>query len=170
MGTAALLAHRARAETGDLAPEPFDGELDDPSLGVVAGYAELVWVQDEGSIQGARWVIRCEDGRRLPATSDMLLRDSSGVDRELTQDTHRAALASMTSAARDLLDTVDRSSTDIQTATGALEWLLIDWLFAHRDSPESAAVEIAKGKVTDAIMIVDAAWTLTDLRAAAPTS
>jgi len=40
---------------------------------------------------------------------------------------------------------------------GAIEWLLHNWLMAHRDTPTSAAVEIGKDRTDDAVMIVAAA-------------
>ena len=41
-------------------------------------------------------------------------------------------------------------------AACAIDWLLYDWLMAHRDGPDSGAVEI-RGPQTDAAMIVHAA-------------
>ena len=42
------------------------------------------------------------------------------------------------------------------SASGAVDWLLFDWVMAHRDSAESGAVEIRSGHGSDARMIVDA--------------
>jgi len=41
--------------------------------------------------------------------------------------------------------------------TPAIEWLLDDWLMAHRESERGAAIEIRSGRPADAAMIVAAA-------------
>ena len=50
-------------------------------------------------------------------------------------------------------------------ASGALDWLLFDWIMAHRDGPDSGAVEIRSGKVADADMIVAATAASARIRA-----
>lgn len=149
VGTAHLLGVRARTPLDLVAPAALADRLDEPTPGMVAGYAEMPDVDAGAPWRGTRWVVRCQDGRTLPARLDMLLRDSSGVDRALTLDTHRGALVAVTAAAEGAPDPI--------AAGGALDWLLYDWLHAHRDDPSSVAVEIAKGRVDDAEMIVRAA-------------
>jgi hypothetical protein len=51
---------------------------------------------------------------------------------------------------------------------GAIEWLLYDWLMAHRESERSAAIEIRSGRPADAAMIVAAAAALAAARRPAP--
>ncbi len=158
VGTAHLLSYRARTVIGTAGPVPLEGELDEPTPGVVPGYAEMAEADPAAPWRGARWIVRTPDGSRLPARLDMLLRDSSGVDRKLTQDTHRQALQTTTSAA--LAEDVDAS-----VAGGAIDWLLYDWLHANRDDPSSVAVQITRGRLDDAQMIVGAARTSLTLRA-----
>lgn len=150
-GTAALLAYRARLALGTQPPAPLDGELDDPSAGVVSGFSELSEPPADRPWAGCRWVVRTEDGRTLPATLEMLVSYSSGVDREATLDAHRAALVRQTG------EVADAQPTDRPAAVGALDHLLVDWLMAHRDDPSSVAIEIHAGRLDDAAMIVAAA-------------
>ncbi len=150
VGTAHLIGVRARTPLGLIAPAPLADVLDPPAVGMVAGYAAMVAVDEAVPWRGSRWVVRTPDGRRFPARLDMLLRDSSGVDRDLTQNTHRTALTT-------LVGYVEDPDIDHGEYSGAVDWLLYDWLHAHRDDPSSVAVEIAKGRVDDATMIVDAA-------------
>jgi hypothetical protein len=95
IGTAALFAIRARQPLDLLGPAPFDGELDDPSLGVVGGFGEYHQVDPEKPWKGGRWIIRTEAGPRYPLTLRMLLFDSSGVNKEASLDEHREALRSV---------------------------------------------------------------------------
>jgi hypothetical protein len=159
VGTAHLLGYRTRTVLGVAGPVPLDGALDAPAPGMVAGYAEMAEVDPDDPARGARWIVRTQDDRRLPARLDMLLRDSSGVDRKLTQDTHRRAL-------RAAVDGVGGSRVAADEAAGAVDWLLYDWLHANRDDPSSVAVQITKGRVDDAHMIVRAAETSIQLRTA----
>lgn len=150
VGTAVLLSIRCRAAVGMIGPAPFDGELDAPAPGMVGGHAGLHAVSDAEPWRGSRWLVVSEDGRRLPATLSMLLFDSSGVDKEATLREHREALAAVTSA-------VTAPEAEPLAASGAVDWLLFDWLMAHRDGPDSGAVEIRSGQAADAAMIVAAA-------------
>lgn len=150
LGTGVLLSIQCRELLTSMGPSPFAGELDTPGPGVVGGHARLVWVDRAAPWQGARWVVETEDGRRLPATLAMLLFDSSGVLKDEALDEHREAL-------RCVSDAVRTSVIEPIQASGAVDWLLFDWLMAHRDGPQSAAVEIRSGRVEDATMIVAAA-------------
>lgn len=155
-GAAAIVGHRVRVVRDRVPEAPMARQLDDPAVGVVAGFAELSEVPAAAPWRGQRWIVRTEDGRRLPATLAMLLGDSSGVDRRATLDAHRGALSSATAAARE-----------DPRAAGALEHLLLDWLMAHREDPTTIAVDIAKGRLDDAAMIVDAATCGGSLRSVA---
>ena len=53
IGTAALFSIRARQPLGLLGPAPFDGELDEPSPGVVGGYGEFHHVDSGRPWMGA---------------------------------------------------------------------------------------------------------------------
>lgn len=158
VGTAALLSIRLRFALGLTGPAPFDGELDVPGPGVVGGAAGLHWVDPAADWRGARWLVVTPEGLRLPATLSMLLFDSSGVDKEATLSEHRAALARVTTA-------VTGPDAEPMTASGAVDWLLFDWVLAHRESPDSGAVEIRSGRVSDARMIVLAAAASASVRA-----
>ena len=68
VGTAALFSIRARQPLGLLGPAPFDGELDEPTLGVVGGYGEFCQVDPDQPWRGGRWVVRTEAGQRFPLT------------------------------------------------------------------------------------------------------
>ncbi len=149
LGTAALMSIRLRESLGLMGPTPFAGVLDHPGPGVVGGTAGMDWVDEDKHWLGARWVVHCEDGRRLPATLSMLLFDSSGVMKDPAVDEQRAALGSVTDAVTD-------PGVEPMAASGAIDWLLFDWVMAHRESPDSGAVEIKSGKVADALMIVRA--------------
>lgn len=157
LGTGVLLSVQCRELLGTMAPSPLAGTLDSPGLGVVSGHARIVWVDEANPWQGARWVVETEDGRRLPATLSMLLHDSSGVLKESAVTEHADALKVVTAA-------VDEGTVEPIQASGALDWLLFDWLMAHRDGPQSAAIEIPSGKIGDAAMIVRAAGTSVTLR------
>ena len=71
IGTAALFSIRARQPLGLLGPAPFDGELDDPTIGVVGGYGEFQEVDPGKPWKGGRWVVRTEAGQRFPLTLSM---------------------------------------------------------------------------------------------------
>lgn len=159
LGTASLMGYLARAKLDLTAPEPLAGQLDDPGVGVVAGYGDLIEVRPGAAAYGSRWVIRTEDGQRFPASLSMLLHDSSGVQKDAALDEHRAALTATVSAADD-------ADADPFVISAAIDWLLHDWLMAHRDGPSSGAVEITSGKLDDALMIVAAAATSARMRSA----
>jgi hypothetical protein len=150
VGTAALLSVRARLPLGLLGPAPFDGELDDPGLGVVGGFGEFHELDPAAPWRGGRWVVRTEDGRRFPLTLSMLLHDSSGVRKDAALVEHRAAV-------RTVIAALDLPGADPGAAACALDWLLYDWLDAHRDGPDSAAITIPPDREADAAMVVDAA-------------
>jgi hypothetical protein len=137
---------------------PFEGELDEPGLGVIGGRAGLHWVTPEAAWPGARWLVVTDDGLRLPATLSMLMFDASGVDKDATLTEHREALTEVTRA-------VTGPAVEPMQASGALDWLLFDWIMAHRDGPDSGAVEIRSGKLADADMIVAATATSAQIRA-----
>lgn len=48
------------------------------------------------------------------------------------------------------------SDADPLAVACALDRLLYDWLMAHRDGPDSAAIEIPQGREPDAALIIDA--------------
>lgn len=148
LGTAALLSIRCREPLGLMAPAPFDGTLDRPAPGMVGGRAGLHWVDESVPWHGARWLVVTQDGLRLPATLSMLLFDSSGVDKEAAQREHADALRLVTTA-------VD-GAEDPMVASGAVDWLLFDWLMAHRDSPDSGAIQISAARSAEATLVADA--------------
>ncbi len=153
LGTAALMGIRARWALGLTGPAPFDGVLDTPGVGLVGGRAGLHWVSEVEAWRGARWLVVTDDGLRLPATLSMLLHDSSGVDREATLTEHREAMARVS-------ESVLAPGVEPMTASGAVDWLLFDWVMAHReatDSGDSGAVVIPTGRAADASLIVAAA-------------
>jgi hypothetical protein len=138
VGTAALFSIRARQPLGLLGPAPFDGELDEPTLGVVGGYGEFCQVDPDQPWRGGRWVVRTEAGQRFPLTLSMLIFDSSGTNKEGARKEHREALASVVEAA-------GLPDADPMSLTCALDWLLYDWLMAHRDGPDSAEIVFPRG-------------------------
>ena len=150
IGTAALMSIRARQSIGMMGPAPFDGDLDLPGPGVVEGRAGLHWVDTADDARGARWLVVTPEGRRLPATLSMLLFDSSGVDKDASLAEHRDALGRVTVA-------VTGVGVEPMGASGAVDWLLFDWVMAHRESADAGGVEIRSGRVADARMIEDAA-------------
>lgn len=150
VGTAALFAIRARLPLGLLGPAPFDGELDAPTLGVVGGFGQMQQVDPRRPWCGGRWIVRTEAGLRLPATLAMLLFDSSGVNKDAALAEHREAL-------RTVITSAGSADADPLAVACAVDWLLYDWLMAHRDGPDSAAIEIPKGREQDAALIVDSA-------------
>ncbi len=150
IGTAALFSIRARQPLGLLGPAPFDGELDDPSIGVIGGFGEFHQVDPDRPWKGGRWVVRTEGGQRFPLTLSMLLFDSSGVNKDAARREHRDALQAVVSAARS-------ADADPLAVTCALDWLLYDWLMAHRENPDSAEIVFPKGHEADAALVVSAA-------------
>ncbi len=150
IGTSALIAIRARMALGIDGPAPLAGELTDPNARVVSGRGQLQQVDHTQLWRGARWVVQSEDGPRFPLTLSMLMFDSSGVNKDAALVEHREALAAVTLASRD-------GDADPFVVAGALDWLLYDWLMAHRESSESGAIEIRNDRGADAEMIVWAA-------------
>ena len=152
VGAAVLLGHAARHPLGLVAPPPLAGRFDEPPIGGVSGTTRFAAAGDE-AWRGGHWIIETEDGRRLPAMLTTLLYDSSGVDREDVQDTHRAALRGAIDATDDAVAEIDTAAT----AAGAIDHLLVDWLLAHRYEDGDLAVRVDGGRIDDAWLIVDAA-------------
>jgi hypothetical protein len=150
IGTAALFSIRARRPLGLLGPAPFDGELDDPGLGVVGGYGEFHKVDPDKPWKGGRWVVRTDSGQRFPLTLSMVMFDSSGANKEGARTEHRDALQAVVAAAR-------LPDADPMALTCALDWLLYDWLMAHRDGPDSAEIVFPRGFDAAAALMVSAA-------------
>ncbi|ODQ86558.1 hypothetical protein [Mycolicibacterium holsaticum] len=149
IGTAALFSIRARQPLGLLGPAPLDDELDDPTLGVVSGFGQMQQVDEDRPWKGGRWVLRAESGQRFPLTLSMLLFDSSGVNKDAARTEHRRAIEAVVSSACS-------AEADPFAVTCALDWLLYDWLMAHRDGQDSAEIVFPKGHDSDARMIVAA--------------
>jgi hypothetical protein len=80
----------------------------------------------------------------------MMMFDSSGVNKEAARKEHLEALRAVIAAAK-------LAEADPMAVTCALDWLLYDWLMAHRDGPDSAEIVFPKGHETDAGVIVAAA-------------
>ncbi|MCG7597204.1 hypothetical protein [Mycobacterium sp. PSTR-4-N] len=158
VGTAVLMSILARQAIDMLGPAPLDGELDEPALGVVGGYGEMVQVDPDRPWKGGRWVVRMEAGARLPLTLSMILFDSSGTNADAARDEHCEALRTVTSA-------VGQPDSDCYDAACALDWLLYDYLMAHRDGPDSAEIVFAKGRDGDAAVVVAAAAASVQARA-----
>ena len=150
IGTAVLMSILARQPLDMLGPVPLDGELQEPTLGVVGGYGEMVHVDPARPWKGSRWVVRTDSGARLPLTLSMLLFDSSGTNKDAARTEHVDALRVVTSAAAQ----PDADSYDVACA---LDWLLYDYLMAHRDGEDSAEIVFAKGRDGDAGVVVAAA-------------
>ncbi len=150
IGTAALFSIRARRPLGLLGPAPLDGELDEPTLGVVGGFGEFQQVDRDRPWTGGRWVVRTEAGQRFPLTLSMLMFDSSGTNKEGARKEHREALAAV-------VDAAGLPDADPMALTCALDWLLYDWLMAHRDGPDSAEIVFPKGYEDAAALVVAAA-------------
>ncbi|MET7401598.1 hypothetical protein ABZS66_49775 [Dactylosporangium sp. NPDC005572] len=157
VGTAQLIAIRARMALGVSGPTPLAGTLTDPGLGVVSGHGRLVIADDGALWRGARWVVQSEHGARYPLTLSMLLYDSSGVNKDAALDEHRAALRRVAAAAAD-------PGADPFAAAGSVEWLLYDWLMAHRESGSSGAIELRGNRLEDARLMVAAADALVRAR------
>lgn len=158
IGTAALFSIRARQPLGLLGPAPLDDQLDEPTLGVVGGFGEMQQVDPARPWLGGRWVVRTEAGQRFPLTLSMLMFDSSGVNKEAARAEHVAALQSVIQSAQ-------RAEADPLAVTCAIDWLLYDWLMAHRDGPDSAEIVFPKGHEADAGVVVVAAATSVTARA-----
>ncbi len=150
VGTAALFSIRARQPLGLLGPAPFDGELDEPSPGVVGGFGEMQQVDPQHPWRGGRWVLRTEVGQRFPLTLSMVFFDSSGTNKEAARKEHRDALQSVVAASRS-------PEADPLALACAVDWLLYDWLMAHRDGPDSAEIVFPKGYEGDGALVVSAA-------------
>lgn len=150
VGTATLFSIRARFAVDLLGPAPLDDELDEPSPGVIGGFGQLIPVDPDQPWRGARWVLMAESGHRYPLTLSTMLFDSSGVNKDGASSEHRAAIESCVASA---------TSHDAEpfTVACALDWLLYDWLMAHREDADSAAIQIPKGHDSDGAMIVAAA-------------
>jgi len=158
IGTAALFSILARKPLGLLGPAPLDDELDEPSLGVVGGYGEFQLVDPELPWKGGRWVLRTDAGQRLPLTLSMVFFDSSGANKDGARKEHRDALASVMAATK-------APGADPLAVTCAVDWLLYDWLMAHRDGPDSAEIVFPKGYESDAALVVSAAAASVEARA-----
>lgn len=150
IGTAALFSICARQPLGLLGPAPLDGQLDQPALGVVGGFGEMQQVDPARPWMGGRWVVRTEAGQRFPLTLSMLMFDSSGVNKDAARREHLDALKSVIAGSGS-------ADADPLAVTCALDWLLYDWLMAHRDGDDSAEIVFPKGYEADAGVIVDAA-------------
>jgi len=149
IGTSALLAARARMALGTAGPVPFGGRLDEPPTGVLAGHGQFHYADPAEPWRGGRWILCAEDGRRYPLTLCMLLFGSSGVEKDAAVQEHRDVLRAVGAAAG--------AAADPAVSAGAVDWLLYDWLMAHRESESSAAIEIRSGRADDAAMIVTSA-------------
>lgn len=158
IGTATLFSIRARQPLSLLGPAPLDGELDDPTIGVVSGFGRMCQVDPEKPWKGGRWILESPSGQRFPLTLSMLLFDSSGVNKDAARREHREVIESCIAAA-------GAPEVDYFVMASALDWLLYDWLMAHREDPDSAAIQIPKGHESDATMIVDAAAASVNARA-----
>jgi len=150
IGTATLFSICARRPVGLLGPAPFDGELDEPSVGVISGFGQLQQIDPAKPWKGGRWILKTESGQRYPLTLSTMLFDSSGVNKDAARREHREAIESCIAAAPS-------AEANPFTAACALDWLLYDWLMAHREDPDSAAIQIPKSHESDAVMIVAAA-------------
>ncbi|HTI74571.1 MAG TPA: hypothetical protein VL634_06215 [Mycobacterium sp.] len=150
IGTATLFSIRARFPIGLLGPAPLDGELDEPGMGVISGFGQMSIVDPDKPWKGGRWVLKAESGQRYPLTLSTMLFDSSGVNKDGARREHREAIEGCIAAA-------SAEDADPFTVACALDWLLYDWLMAHREDADSAAIQIPKGHDSDAQMIVAAA-------------
>jgi hypothetical protein len=167
VGTSALLGIRARMALETDGPRPFGGKLAEPQAGVLAGHGQFHWADPDVPWRGGRWLLVAQDGPRYPLTLDTLLH-GSGVEKDGALDEHRTALG-VVSALSWPDDPPPDPPGDIDQAVlaGAIEWLLYDWLMAHRESERSAAIEIRSGRPADAAMIVTAAAALAAARSSA---
>lgn len=150
VGTAVLFSIKARQPLGLLGPAPLDDQLDEPSLGIVGGYGEMQLVDPDKPWKGGRWVVRTEAGQRFPLTLSMVFFDSSGTNKEGARKEHRDVLNSVVASAAS-------PEADPLAVACAVDWLLYDWLMAHRDGPDSAEIVFPKGYEADAALVVSAA-------------
>jgi len=150
IGTATLFSIRARFPVGLLGPAPFDGELDEPDHGVISGFGQMQHVDPDKPWKGGRWILKAQSGQRYPLTLSTMLFDSSGVNKDAARREHREAIEACVAGALG-------GEADPFSVACALDWLLYDWLMAHREDPDSAAIQIPKGHDSDAAMIVAAA-------------
>ncbi|UXA19944.1 hypothetical protein [Mycobacterium sp. SMC-4] len=150
IGTSVLMSILARQALDMLGPVPLDGALAEPTPGVVGGYGEMVQADPARPWRGGRWVVRTESGARLPLTLSMLLFDSSGTNKDAARTEHCAAMQTVVRAA-------EHPDADPYEVACALDWLLYDYLMAHRDGPDSAEIVFATGRDGDAGVVVTAA-------------
>lgn len=150
IGTATLFSICARFPVGLLGSAPFDGELDEPSNGVLSGFGQMTAVDPDKPWKGGRWILKSVSGERFPLTLSTMLFDSSGVNKDAARREHREVIEAC-------VDGANAEDADPFTVASALDWLLYDWLMAHRENPDSAAIEIPRGNDSDAAMIVRAA-------------
>jgi hypothetical protein len=158
IGTATLFSIRARFPVGLLGPAPLDGELDEPQLGVIGGFGQMQLVDPDRPWKGGRWVLNTETGQRYPLTLSTMLFDSSGVNKEAARREHREAIEACIAGA-------EAPDADPFAVACGLDWLLYDWLMAHREDADSAEIQIPKGHDSDAAMIVAAACASVRVRA-----
>lgn len=159
IGTAVLFSILARQPLGLLGPAPLDGALDEPTLGVVGGFGEMCEVDPDKPWLGGRWVVRTERGQRFPLTLQMLMFDSSGVNKQAARREHIDAL-------QRVVDASQGADAEPAGVACALDWLMYDWLMAHRDGPDSAEIVFPKGHEDDATVLVAAAAASVTARAA----
>ncbi|UNB49937.1 hypothetical protein [Mycolicibacterium sp. YH-1] len=150
IGTAALFSICARSPLDLLGPAPLDGELDEAPIGVVSGFGEMQLVDPGMPWKGGRWILKSESGQRYPLTLATMLFDSSGVNKDAARREHRDVIESCAHS-------LTLTEADPLTVACALDWLLYDWLMAHREDPESAAITFPKGHESDAELLVSAA-------------
>jgi hypothetical protein len=72
------------------------------------------------------------------------------VNKDSARREHREALEACVASATS-------EEADPFTVACALDWLVYDWLMAHREDPDSAAIPIPKGQESDAEMFVQTA-------------
>jgi hypothetical protein len=123
-------------------------------------HGKFHWTDPGVPWRGGRWLLVAQDGPRYPLTLDTLLH-GIGVEKDGALDEHRTALRAVSALAWPNDPSGD---TDSVVLAGAIEWLLYDWLMAHRESERSAAIEIRSGRPADAAMIVHAAAALAATR------
>ena len=95
-------------------------------------------------------VLKSESGRRYPLTLSMMLFDSSGVNKDAARKEHREAIEACASRRNGW-----RGRPVLRGL--CIRLVAYDWLMAHREDPDSAAIQIPKGHDSDAGMIVAAA-------------
>lgn len=80
------------------------------------------------------------------------------MNKDAARKEHLEALQSVIASAQ-------RAEADPLAVTCAVDWLLYDWLMAHRDGPDSAEIVFPKGHEADAGVVVAAAATSVTARA-----